>query len=77
MASPRKMSMIFNDFFTKKINYIEESFDDNDEDQLDILKRLIPKPESGLDLKFFIVDEMYSAITRMKTSTNSVQRGLR
>ena len=70
VTSPKKLCTIFNDFFIHKIETIQSKFNPNDDEQMQILEKLIDKPTSTLELESITVDEMYKAINRMKTSTS-------
>ena len=54
-----------------KIEDIQKKMDSNDNDQINLLKKLIKKPEKSLNMDQIIIDEMYIAITRMKTTNSS------
>ena len=70
VASPKKMSNIFNEFFIKKVEDIQSKFDEEDSDQMEILSKLIPRPNTTLDINYVTINEVYDAVIRMKT-TNS------
>ena len=70
VSSPKKLSNMFNDYFIRKIEDIQLRFNNNDNDQLKILAKVIKRPESTLEIESVSVNEMYEAITRMKTSNS-------
>ena len=70
ITSPKKMCNVFNDFFINKTKDIQAKFDDDDEGQLEILEKLVPKPKTTLDIDHVTIDEVYAAICRMKTSNS-------
>ena len=70
VTSPRKLCTMFNEYFIDKIEKIQEKFDDKDDQQMNILQRLIKKPESTLEVNQITVNEMYEPIVRMKSSTS-------
>ena len=58
VTSASKLSELFNDFYIDKVEQIQKNFSDEDVDQLDLLQRLIPKPEMSLDIKSVTVIEV-------------------
>ena len=61
---------MFNDYFIRKIEDIQLKFNNNDNDQLKILAKVIKRPDSTLEMESISVKEMYEAITRMKSSNS-------
>ena len=61
ISSPKEMNEAFNDYFIEKIEGIEEKFIRNDEDDMEILKKLVKKPEEELEVKSGTVSEVYES----------------
>ena len=70
VASQRKMTEIFSRFFSKKIEDIQKQFNADDNDQLPLLEKLVEKPVTSLDIDSVSINEVYQAITKLK-STNA------
>ena len=70
ISSPKKMAEMFNQFFVKKIKDIQEKFNPNDDDQIPLLERLIRRPNTKLEVNFITINEVYDAITWLRTSNS-------
>ena len=62
ITCPKKLCKIFSIFFKRKTTDIQDKFNKDGDEQIEILEMLINKPKTELDIEFVTIDEVYQAI---------------
>ena len=71
VSSPKQLADVFNDHFIDKVNKIRRGFRNDSEDPIEILEKLVKKPESKFTIPEITLKETYNIITNMKSSNSS------
>ena len=70
-TSPGKLAKIMNDFFIKNVEDIQKSFKETDNNPVEYLEKLIPRPDDKFHLEEITIKETYEIITNMKVSNST------
>jgi len=62
VRKPKKLSETFNKFFKTKVEKIRDTFDNNNNQVISLLKELVKKPEEKFKFKETTPEEVYKII---------------